>query len=331
MRVETLVLSGGPEVSLTAYLLDGSPEFGNIGRRPAVLVFPGGGYRGLSDREAEPIAMAYLAEGYHAFVLRYSVGERAVFPAPLRDAEEALAVVRSRSEEWQVDADKIAVIGFSAGGHLAAALGTMGKERPNAILLGYPCILSTMSEVLAVPVPSVDREVDERTPPAFLFAAVDDTAAPIENSLAFMRALEEMRIPFEAHLFQSGGHGLSLAKSHTSGGYRSNVDPRFARWFSLSVSWLREVLGDFPSDGDNSVPQASDLRRYGIDVAIGGMLAHSECRTAILELFPQLADGKQADRASSYSLGIVNEVLPDPYPSERMRELDRKLREIPFV
>jgi len=326
MKIESVVLSGGSEVTLTAYLLDASPEFGNVGRRPAVLVMPGGGYRGISDREAEPIATAYLAEGYHAFVLRYSV--RSEFPAPLLDAEEALDVIRGRGAEWGVDAERIAAIGFSAGGHLAAALGTMGRVRPNALILGYPCILSSMSEVLAVPIPSVDREVDERTPPAFLFAAVDDTAAPIENTLGFMRAMDEKGISFEAHLFQSGGHGLSLAKPHTSGGYRSNVNPRFAQWFPLSVSWLREVLGDFSSDDDNSVPQARDKGRYGIDVAIGGMLANLECRAAILELFPQLTDERQAARASAYSLVIVNEALPVPHSDDRMKELDRTLRHI---
>ncbi|QTH44519.1 alpha/beta hydrolase [Cohnella sp. LGH] len=326
MRTETIALRGRAEVKLTAYLLDASPELSNAALRPAVLVFPGGGYRGLSDREAEPVAMAYLAEGFQAFVLRYSV--RTEFPEPLLDAEEALDVIRMRSAGWGVDPERIAAIGFSAGGHLAAALGTMGRVRPNALLLGYPCILSSMSEVLAVPIPSVDREIDERTPPAFLFAACDDTAAPVENTISFMRALDEKGIPFEAHIFQSGGHGLSLAKTHTSGGYRSNVNPRFAEWFALSVSWLREVLGDFSSDEDNSVPQARDAGRYGIDVAIGGMLARHECREAILELFPQLSDKKLAARASSYSLSIVNEALPVPHPDDRMRELDGKLRQI---
>ncbi len=247
MRTETISLRGRPEVELTAYLLDPSSELRNAVLRPAVLVFPGGGYRGLSDREAEPVAMAYLAEGYQAFVLRYSV--RTEFPEPLFDAEEALSVIRKRGAEWGVDPERIA-------------------------------------------------------------------------------AMDEMGIPFEAHIFQNGGHGLSLAKAHTSGGYRSNVNLRFAEWFALSVGWLREVLGDFSSDEDNSVPKARDTGRYGIDVAMGGMLARQECRAAILEFFPQLSDKKQAARASSYSLSIVNEALPVPHPADRMKELDRSLRQI---
>lgn len=307
MRVETIVLSSNLNVTLTAYLLDHSPEFNNIVCRPAVLIFPGGGYRATSDREAEPIAMAYLAEGYQAFILRYSVQKQAAFPAPLEDAEEALRMIRSKSYDWMVDANKIAAVGFSAGGHLAAALGTMGDIRPNALILGYPCILSSMSEVLAVPIPSLDKEVDERTPPAFIFSTFDDTAVPIVNTIAFMQALNEKRIPFESHIFQRGGHGLSLAKPLTSGGYKSNINPEFAEWFKLSVSWLRHVLGDFSAELDGSTLQAADRRQYSIDVAIGGLLANPECRALILACFPLLCDEEKAARAASYSLTIVNQ------------------------
>src|SRR5699024_2482850 len=124
------------KVTLTAYLLDSSTEFSNINKRPAVLVFPGGGYYTTSDREAEPIAMAYLAEGYNAFVLRYSVGQESSFEVALSDAEAAITLIRDNAEVWNTDGNKIATIGFSAGGHLAAALGTMSKNRPNALILG---------------------------------------------------------------------------------------------------------------------------------------------------------------------------------------------------
>jgi acetyl esterase/lipase len=139
-------------VHLTAYLLDNSPEFQTDQRRPAVIVCPGGGYLFTSDREAEPIALRFLARGYHAFVLRYTVGAR--FPAPMLDLARAILTVRQRAEEWLVDPDQIAVCGFSAGGHLAASLGVLWDKpllygalgvraeqiRPNALILGYPVI-----------------------------------------------------------------------------------------------------------------------------------------------------------------------------------------------
>ena len=124
MKVEKIVLNEAREVSLTAYLLDTGGEFRNICKRPAVLILPGGGYQFCSEREADPVAMPYLKAGYQAFILRYSVGKHSVWPNPLQDYEQAMEMIRKRSEEWKVFSDKVAVIGFSAGGHLAAAAAT---------------------------------------------------------------------------------------------------------------------------------------------------------------------------------------------------------------
>jgi acetyl esterase/lipase len=139
-------------VSLETYLLKNSPEFQTNTRRPAVIICPGGGYQFTPDREAEPVALRFLAHGYHAFVLRYSV--QTTFPQPMLDLAKAISMVREKAEEWLVDADRLAVCGFSAGGHLAASLGVMWHEpwlsqalgmtgehlRPDALILGYPLI-----------------------------------------------------------------------------------------------------------------------------------------------------------------------------------------------
>jgi acetyl esterase/lipase len=140
------------EVHLLAYWLDDSPEFQAGRRRPMVIVCPGGGYRSTSDREAEPIALRFLAHGCHAAVLRYSV--QTPLPAPILDLARAVLAVRQRARERFVDPDQIAVCGFSAGGHLAAALGVMWDKpelsatlgvapeaiRPNALILCYAVI-----------------------------------------------------------------------------------------------------------------------------------------------------------------------------------------------
>jgi acetyl esterase/lipase len=235
-------------VTLTAYLLDSSPEMPNAQVRPAVLICPGGGYFFCSAREAEPIAMAFLAEGYQAFILRYSLKENAAFPRPLNDAEEALEHIRAHAAEWNVDPAKIAACGFSAGGHLAAALGTMGRVRPNALILAYPCILDSMSAKLAVPVPSLEKLVDEKTPPAFLFANFADTVVPVENSLQFAAALDRAKVPFELHVFQKGVHGLSLATPLTSSGHQDMVDANSAQWLGLCLRWLEIQFGGFAVD-----------------------------------------------------------------------------------
>ncbi len=245
MKSEVIEINKENSVTLTTYLLDSSDEFKNIRLRPAVLIFPGGAYKWCSDREAEPIAMAYLAEGYHAFVLRYSTDNNAEWPNPLYDAEAAMEIIRKNSEVWSVDCDKIAVVGFSAGGHLAAALSTIGKNKPNAMILGYPCILEEISSILAKPVPGLDDKVDCNTPPAFIFTTFDDSTVPVRNTIKFIDALSEAEIPFEAHVFLSGKHGLSLAKSHTSSGSVTGINHDVANWFDLSVNWLKRVFGDF--------------------------------------------------------------------------------------
>ena len=235
---------GNHEAQLTGYLLDQSEEMAHIEERPAILILPGGGYKYTSDREAEPVAMKYLAEGYQAFVLRYTVGSDHSFYDALHDAQTAIKQMRKHAEKWHIASDQIAVIGFSAGGHLAASLATMSKKeyRPNALLLGYPCILSNRSDALAFDIPSVDEYVDEQTPETFIFSTFEDQVVPIENSLQFMLALDRYDVPFESHIMQKGGHGLSLANELTCSGRDELINDQFAEWFPLSVQWLRQVL-----------------------------------------------------------------------------------------
>ncbi len=158
-----------PGVTLTCYLLDDSREFQSGRRRPAVVVLPGGSYLSTSDREAEPVALRWASLGYHCFVLRYSVGypgplldgssrtgapnPGAVFPGPLADLAAALATIRSHSVEWLVDTERLVLCGFSAGGHLAAMLGTTWHDPATAVLTGVPTAdLRVAALVLGYPV-----------------------------------------------------------------------------------------------------------------------------------------------------------------------------------
>src|SRR3989304_9659647 len=144
MKTETIQLTADPNVTLMTYLPQPSEALPNMAARRAVLICPGGSYLYCSDREGEPIALAFMAAGYQAFVLRYSVGEFAAFPRPLMDAENALELIRARAEEWQVDPGKIAACGFSGGGRLGAGLGNMGRGRPNAQIFAFPCLFDDM-------------------------------------------------------------------------------------------------------------------------------------------------------------------------------------------
>lgn len=238
VKTLTCDLSGDGRVTLTAYLHEPSPRMPDFAVRPAVLIFPGGGYHGQTDREKEPVAAAFVSQGYHAFVLCYSVGPEHCFEDALADADAALALIRRRAEEWDLDPRRIAVCGFSAGGHLAAATGILGRERADALILAYPCILAETSRILAFPVPSLDEAVTPQTPPAFLFHTRTDSCVPVENSLRFAQALARHAVPFEMHIFRNGPHGLTLGTRQTAGSHPEMVNPDTAKWFGLCITWL---------------------------------------------------------------------------------------------
>ncbi len=242
MFTKTYNLTDDPDVTLTTYISDISEEMKYANTKPAVLVFPGGAYKFCSDREAEPIALAYLAKGFNAFVLRYSLNDKAAFPTPLNDAEKALLFIRDKADEFHIYPDKIAVCGFSAGGHLAAAVSTMSEEKPNACILGYPCILDSTSPILAKPVESLDRYVTPNTPPTFIFAARDDGCVPIKNSLRYADKLDENGVGFELHIFSHGDHGFSLANGTVCDKQGLKKCKQNSYWLDRSAEWLKEIF-----------------------------------------------------------------------------------------
>lgn len=242
MFTKTYNLTDDPDVTLTTYISDISEEMKYANIKPAVLVFPGGAYKFCSDREAEPIALAYLAKGFNAFVLRYSLNDKAAFPTPLNDAEKALLFIRDKADEFHIYPDKIAVCGFSAGGHLAAAVSTMSEEKPNACILGYPCILDSTSPILAKPVESLDRYVTPNTPPTFIFAARDDGCVPIKNSLRYADKLDENGVGFELHIFSHGDHGFSLANDTVCDKHWLKICRQNSYWLDRSAEWLKEIF-----------------------------------------------------------------------------------------
>ncbi len=228
--------------TLEMYLHEESENFPNLSSRPAVLIFPGGGYAICSDREAEPVALAYLAQGFQAFVLRYSVGENSPFAQSFKDAKAALEYIRKNAEAYRILPDKIAVIGFSAGGHLAACLGTISEEKPNALVLAYSVILENLGSTMNKVIPDAASAVSEKTPPTFVFGTSEDKRVPSENSLYFALALAKLNIDYELHIFEKGIHGLSLANHLTCEGRENLINADAAKWFDLSVSFLNRHL-----------------------------------------------------------------------------------------
>lgn len=236
----------GDYAVLTGYLHEIPNEMHNIEAFSSILVLPGGGFRGCSPREMEPIAMAYFAEGYQAFTLKYTTvtdSPKAGIEAPMEDVQQAIAMIREKQDEYLVARNQLAIIGFSGGAHLASAVATHGPLRPDVLLLGYPGILH--SKLRAMECPDIIECVDENTPDTFLFSTWNDPVTPPEHSLAFAQALNKAGVECELHIFRSGDHGLSLAKPFTSSGSRNYVNPVVAQWFKLSMDWLNAKFGEF--------------------------------------------------------------------------------------
>lgn len=239
------VISLSATASLTTYLIDKSAEYPDLDVRPAVLVLPGGGYAVCSDREAEPIALGFAAKGFHAFVLRYTVKSQRPWPAPLEDYEAAMETLLTRAEEWGVDRERIAVCGFSAGGHLAACAATIAKHKPRAAVIAYGALTKETASLCGnVPLP-VDL-VDENTAPCFVFGTRNDNVAPVRNSVAFIGRLEQCGISFESHIYSFGPHGFGTGEKAYN---RPPITRRAARWQEDCAEWLGEVWGERTFEG----------------------------------------------------------------------------------
>ena len=254
----------GYQPVLACYLQNRSADIPGSDRRPAVIICPGGAYRRRSDREGEPVALRFLAEGMQAFVLQYSV-EPSEYPCALLELAAAVAVIRENSEAWSVDPGRILVCGFSAGGHLAAALGTRWKEafigralgsgnyqwKPDGMILCYPVIsleeygheesrrylLGSREKELAGKL-SLQRRVSADTVPAFIWCTQEDEQVPMENSLLFAAALRANHVSLELHIYEKGEHGLSLC-DETTANRPSRIVPDNAGWLGAAVRWIR--------------------------------------------------------------------------------------------
>ena len=287
MRCECLQLHDDrKDVTLTCYIRDDSHELLAGKKRPAILICPGGGYFNCSDREAEPVALRFAGLGYHAFVLRYStyteggafpdiskpiaVKARDLHPAPMRDIGDAMRLICKHADEWLVDTARIAVCGFSAGGHNAAMYATRWQEdpanpRPAAAILGYALtdyvfkfdyesrqdpmaqtfFHASDTAFLGTPTPTSEqladvspaRHVTKDTPPTFLWATAADPLVPVQHTLLIAQALADAKVPFEVHVFEQGDHGLSLA-DQASAGSLSQCNADAAGWAELAGKWL---------------------------------------------------------------------------------------------
>jgi len=240
--------------TITVYLPRSTPA-----GMSAVIVCPGGGYSGLAmNHEGRQVANYLNSQGIIAFVLKYRLGPKYHHPVELGDAQRAIRMLRSHSADWRIAADRIGIMGFSAGGHLAMSASThfdagqsgaadpidRASSRPDFSILGYPVIsmvepwthqgsktnlLGANADPELARSLSGEQAVTKETPPTFIFQTNADTTVPAENATYYYLALRKAGIPAEMHIFEKGPHGLGLAMD----------DPAISEWSKLLTNWLR--------------------------------------------------------------------------------------------
>lgn len=269
-QIKIQVEGSGKDVCLETYILGDVMDGARNSKTPLVLICPGGGYAMTSNREAEPIALQFNSMGYQAAVLRYSCAP-AVYPTALCEVAQSVKLIREHAEDWNVDAEKIIVMGFSAGGHLAASYGVFWNEswltekmqcdkqllKPNGLVLCYPVISSkeeiahqdSIKNLLGESYPemkeqvSLEDKVGKHTPKTFLWHTFTDPVVPFWNSFRFAEALGKAGVPMEYHLYPQGGHGLSLANEQTANEEGKGVEKVCQSWVPLLRSWMLENFG----------------------------------------------------------------------------------------
>lgn len=254
------------DVFLECFIADKVGDF----VRNAILVIPGGGYGDVcSDREGEPIAMAFMPYGYNAFVLHYSVGKKP-FPKQLIEASAAMKHIKDNSQEYNVNPEKVFAVGFSAGGHLAASLGVfwnnpeiykaismpVGYNKPCGMMLIYPVISGkdfrhegsfqnllmkenpTEEELAEV---SIENFADKTSSPAFIVHTSNDEAVPVRNSLALADKLAREGVKFELHIYPDAPHGIALGNKITDVGVEKFNNPQIAKWVENAAAWAESL------------------------------------------------------------------------------------------
>ena len=248
------------DIILESYCPSNYDEFSKTKRRECVIVLPGGGYHFLSEREAEPVALRFAGSNIASFILRYTIAPKIKYPYPLVEVLAAVAYIRKNADKYHVNPDKIAVCGFSAGGHLAASASAyyFDKElldflkleekdtKINGCILGYPVISSTYGEMGTIQNStggdpylldklSIEKHVTEKFPRTFIWHTTFDSVVPVKNALYLADALSDKKVFYEMHIFPMLDHGQSLADDSV---YNDNFPKNDLEWMKPNSKWI---------------------------------------------------------------------------------------------
>ena len=263
-------LNGGEKVLLYSYCLDNFEEWSLGRKRKTVLILPGGGYQFVSQREAEPIAVQYLKEDINTFVLSYTVLEKPMYNSlnPIDEVFAAILYIKQNAEHYNVDVDHISVMGFSAGGHLAASVGLMYQNeeyakllkcniedlRISGVLLGYPVITMgefthegtavrrTNNDLDLINKYSIEKSITSNFPPTFIWTTFEDDLLHPFNSTMLVHELIKNNVRVEFHLYPEGHHGLALANEITVSGFNPEASEIVHTWIEHSIRFIKRYL-----------------------------------------------------------------------------------------
>ncbi|CDG03642.1 alpha/beta hydrolase [Lactococcus lactis] len=223
---------------------------------PAIIICPGGGYQHISQRESDPLALAFLAQGYQVLLLNYTVMNKGTnynfLSQNLEEVQAVFSLIHQNHQEWQINPEQVFLLGCSAGGHLAAWYGNSEQiHRPKGVILCYPVTSLTFGwpsdlshfnfEIENISEYNISEKVTSSTPPTFIWHTADDEGVPIYNSLKYCDRLSKHQVPFEAHFFESGPHGVSLA-NRTTAPSDAYCLPSVHRWVSWASDWLERQI-----------------------------------------------------------------------------------------
>ena len=328
------------------------------GNGTAVIVAPGGAYLGLAaNLEGRQVADWFTSRGVTAFVLKYRLGRKYLYPIPLSDARRAIRLVRSRAKEFGIVPNRVGMMGFSAGGHLTAMASTMFDDgqptspdlverlgsRPDFQILGYPWVNAMkpdqrgfLSYCSALKLEaekckqfeqySPDLHVTARTPPAFIYHTTDDELVPVDASVTLYRALRTADVPVEMHIFAKGKHGSGLGLG----------DAALDLWPTLLEAWLRArgLLTPDPA----LLAEAEKLKAppgprkpgapFSVDLSIGELLSNPEAKAVLVkQLGDEFVKGIP-ESGRQISLRQISQYIPDQLNAAKLQAIETDLAKI---